>query len=144
MVDLDNINIKETIKKIIVMATPEAKNLTDEQLFDGNRMTLLGYSLYYKANYGFARISRENHLDNEIAIAYGHIKDCCTEVFSPYNNYYSDIGTSKFDFGVFKQFDLYYANGQYNRVTIIDKNLHNLLTMFEHKYDFVEKVLLKK
>lgn len=143
MVDFDKINIKEIIKKIIVMATPEAKDLTDEQLFDGNRMTLLGYSLYYKANCGFARVSREN-LNNEIVIAYGHIKDCCTEVFSPYNNYYSDIGVAKFDFGVFKQFDLYYANGQYNRVTIIDKNLHNLLTMFEHKYDFVEKVLLKK
>lgn len=140
MVDLQNINIKEIIKNIIKLTTPEAKDLTDEQLFDGNRMTLLCRSLYDKTYYGFIRVARD-YVNEDIVIATQHMIDNCTDTFSPYH-FHRD-GTPGFDLQRFIQFELYYANGPVNSVMVIDNNLRNLLTMFESRQEFVEKVLLK-
>lgn len=142
MADLKNINIKELVKSIIKWTTPEAKDLTDEDLFDGNRMTLLCRSLYDKIYYGYVRLARE-YANEDIVIDMQHMMEHCTDSFSPYHFNRDDTGTPGFDLQRFIQFELYYANGPFNGVLVIDNNLHNLLTMFENRNEFVEKVLLK-
>lgn len=140
MADVKNINIKALVKSLIQWSTPEAKDLTDEQLFDGNRMTLLCRSLYDKVYYGYIRLARE-YANEDIVVDMQHMMEHCTDSFSPYSMYRD--GTPGFDLQRFIQFELYYANGPFNGVMVIDNNLHNLLTMFESRQEFVEKVLLK-
>ena len=100
MADVQNINIKGLVK-------------TDEDLFDGNRMTLLCRSLYDKIYYGYIRLARE-YAQEGIVVDMQHMMEHCTDSFSPYH-FHRD-GTPGFDLQRFIQFELYYANGPFNGV----------------------------